>query len=93
MKPKEVYKKLRKLNGDKHQRGVAIEELAELMKELAKFNREKGVNMRVCEEIADVEIVLEQMKIIHDPGDIRVPLFRRFKLERLSVFNVKGGEK
>lgn len=93
MKSKEVYKKLRKINGDAHQRGVAIEELAELMKELAKFNRGKGVNMRVCEEIADVEIVLEQMKFIHDPENIRVPLFKRFKLERLSEFNVKGGEK
>ena len=88
-----LYKKLRKLNGENHQRAVACEELAELTKELLKVIRGKGVNMRVCEEIADVEIVMEQLKLMHDPDTIRVPMFKRFKLARLAEFNVKGKEK
>ena len=93
MKRQDIYAKLRKLNGDNHQRSVACEEMAELTKELLKVIRGKGVNMRVCEELADVEIVLEQMKLMHDPENVRVPMFKRFKLARLAEFNVKGGEK
>ncbi len=88
-----IYEGLKKLNGENHQRAVACEELAELSKELLKVIRGKGVNMRVCEEIGDVEIVLEQLKLMHDPDNIRVPLFKRFKLARLAEFNVKGKEK
>ncbi len=93
MTRKDLYAKLRELNGDDHQRCVACEELSELSKEVLKFVRGKGVNMRVCEEIADAEIVIEQLKLMHDPEGVRVPLFKRFKLARLSEFNVKGREK
>ena len=88
-----LYEQLIKLNGEDHQRSVAVGELGELINELSKFLRHKGVNMRLCEELADVEIVLEQLKLMHDPENVRVPLFKRFKLARLSEFNVKGGEK
>lgn len=89
----QLYEALRKLNGENHQRSVACEELAELTKEVLKVIRGKGVNMRVCEEIADVEIVIEQLKLMHDPEGVRVPLFREFKLKRLAQFNVKEAEK
>jgi len=92
-KTKLIYESLRKLNGENHQQAVACEELAELSKEVLKVIRGKGSNMRVCEEIGDVEIVLEQLKLMHDPKNIRVPLFKRFKLARLAEFNVKGREK
>lgn len=89
----QLYNALIKRLGVEHQQGVAIGELAELIEQLVKANRGKGVNMRICEEIADVEIVIEQMKLIHDPEGIRVQLFREFKLARLDEYNVKGGEK
>ena len=89
----DLYKKLIKIHGAQHQRSVAVGELGELTNELSKFLRDKGVNMRLCEELADVEIVLEQLKLMHDPEGVRVPMFKRFKLERLAEFNIKGGEK
>lgn len=93
MKPRDLYKKLVELNGEDHQRSVAVGELGELVNALSKHLRNKGVNMKTCEEIADVEICLEQLKMMHDPENIRVPMFKRFKLARLAEFNVKGGEK
>jgi hypothetical protein len=88
-----LYDKLIKLNGEDHQRSVALGELGELINELSKYLRHKGVNMRTCEEIADVEIVLEQLKMLHDPENVRVPMFKKFKLARLAEYNIKGGEK
>ncbi len=41
---------------------VAIEELSELSKELTKYLRHQGNFMHIAEEIADVEIMVEQIK-------------------------------
>lgn len=43
---------------------VAIEECSELQKEIAKIIRKKGNLTNLAEEIADVEIMLEQLKLI-----------------------------
>ena len=43
---------------------VAMEEMAELTKELSKAYRGKGNVYSIAEEIADVEIMLEQLRII-----------------------------
>jgi hypothetical protein len=45
-----------------HQAIVAIEELSELQKELTKLLRRQGNKEHIAEEIADVEIMLAQMK-------------------------------
>ena len=41
---------------------VAIEELSELQKELCKLLRNKGKKENIIEEVADVTIMLEQIK-------------------------------
>lgn len=50
--------------GAEHQIVIAIEELSELQKELCKILREEADGVALMEEIADVEIVLEQVKLI-----------------------------
>ena len=45
---------------------MAIEEMAELQKELCKHFRGKSNFYQIAEEIADVQIMLEQMIILHD---------------------------
>ena len=60
--------------GIKNQEDVAIEEMSELTKALMKMHRYErsgkgnyyGLRMNIFEEIADVEIMLEQLKIIYD---------------------------
>lgn len=50
--------------GAEHQIVIAIEELSELQKELCKLLRHESDGYHLMEEIADVEIVLEQVKLI-----------------------------
>lgn len=58
----ELYDRLLKLNGQEYQVTVAIEELSELQKELTKYLRSKADIEHIAEEMADCEIVLEQLK-------------------------------
>lgn len=48
---------------------VAIEEMAELQKELTKILRDEGKRTRLVEELADVEIMLYQLKRIFEITD------------------------
>lgn len=53
--------------GTKSQEDVAIEEMAELQKAILKHRRYTGDETRaeIIDEIADVEIMMEQLKIIY----------------------------
>lgn len=62
---------------------VAIEEMSELTKELCKNGRGQENTTHIAEEIADVEIMLCQMKMLFDCAG-QVETFRRYKLERLA---------
>lgn len=62
---------------------VAIEEMSELTKELCKNGRGRENTTHIAEEIADVEIMLQQMVMLFDCAG-QVETFRRYKLERLA---------
>ncbi len=69
--------------GAEMQSVVAAEELSELQKELCKSMRGENNADAIAEEIADVQIMLEQMMLLHDCRDA-VDEWRRRKLERLE---------
>lgn len=71
-------------NGYKMQTMVAIEEMSELTKELVKFMRGEHNTDAIAEEIADVEIMLCQLKIIYDIKDEDVEKLMVIKLKRLK---------
>ena len=50
--------------GAAHQINKAAEELGELIQALMRYRNGEPVIGNVCEEIADVEIMLEQLKVI-----------------------------
>ena len=51
--------------GVNHQMGVAVEEMAEAIAQITQYmNRSRGTKSEVVHEIADVCIMMEQMKII-----------------------------
>jgi len=52
--------------GKQSQLVICMEEMAELTKELSKNLRGRDNDLNVAEEIADVEIMLEQLKLIFD---------------------------
>ena len=59
--------------GEKSQIIVAIEEMSELTKALTKWEREIGSTSEIAEEIADVEIMLAQLKYIFQGKDTGLP--------------------
>lgn len=86
----ELYLGLEQKFGRNNQLTVAIEELAELQKELTKAIRGKANDMRIAEEIADVVICLDQISLFFDPDNSKYELFRKFKLDRLKKFFMEG---
>ena len=71
---------------------VAIEECSELQKEITKIIRNKGNLENLAEEIADVEIMLEQLKLIFTLHD-KVVTKKGEKIERLKRIIEKYKEK
>lgn len=63
---------------------MVFEEMSELQKELCKYLRGRGSFEHIAEEIADVEIMLEQMKMLFCCAD-DVRDWRRRKVERLKA--------
>ena len=70
--------------GTKAQQDIAIEELAELQKAILKHRRygSKETEQAIIDEIADVEIMLEQLKIINNCRE-EVSQIHKQKIERL----------
>lgn len=69
---------------------MVFEEMSELQKELCKHARGRENVEQIAEEIADVQIMLEQMIVLHNCEDA-VKEYRRSKIERLKI-RVFGGD-
>lgn len=83
MDEQEIYKSAIEKYGANHQMMMAIEEMAELTKELCKNMRGRKNKEQIAEEIADVQIMLEQMKILFD-CETAVCFYQDEKLQRLQ---------
>lgn len=60
-----IFEKAIETYGADLQKQVAIEEMAELTKEICKDFRGKGNREHIVEEIVDVSMMLEQLQIIY----------------------------
>lgn len=79
----EVLQRALDTYGSRAQVVMVFEEVSELQKELCKYLRGKCAPASVAEEIADVEIMLKQMKMLFGcTDDVRNE--RRRKVERLK---------
>lgn len=84
-----ICKRAVKQWGVKAQLGMVIEECAELIVAVNKMQRTGDMDrkiIKVLEEIADVEIMLEQLKYICGPSHskINIETFKRVKISRLD---------
>ena len=72
--------------GAEAQTDMMIEEMSELAKALLKHRRKESKETldNILEEIADVQIMLDQMKLIHDDGKA-TDKYRNVKLLRLAA--------
>lgn len=81
-----VFKDAIEVFGEDAQILMVFEEMAELQKELCKWlrgNTDAAERYRIAEEIADVEIMLAQMKLLFDNRGL-VLNYRREKTARLA---------
>lgn len=83
MDEKEIYRQALNKWGNIPQVTMVFEEMSELQKELCKNLRGKENGIEIAEEIADVEIMLEQMKLLFDIGK-EVERYKTMKLKRLE---------
>ena len=81
---KDIYNLVLDKFGMKNQMVKCIEELSELQKELCKYFLGQGSIGNFIEEIADVEIMLEQMKLGLDIAPEDLDEAKDGKLNRLS---------
>lgn len=79
----EIYRKALNVWGAEAQTLMVFEEMAELQKELCKHARGKQNTAAIAEEIADVQIMLEQMILLHNCGE-EIAQAKAEKLARLA---------
>jgi hypothetical protein len=89
----EIYAKAVMKFGVKAQLNVALEELAELQKEICKFFRGRDNRAEIIEEMADVYIMMEQMRIIFEVQEVELIKAKTKKLIRLQKLLESEGEK
>lgn len=83
MSNKKLYEQVTDKWGNYAQVTKAIEELSELIKELCKDQLDSGNLDKIAEELADVEIMCEQLRFIYE-FDKLVDFWKKYKLERLA---------
>jgi hypothetical protein len=79
-----IYTKVIAKYGVKTQLTKVLEELAELSVEISHAIFSKGDRAKIIEELSDVEIMLEQIKIIFEINETEVVKVKVKKLARLQ---------
>jgi NTP pyrophosphatase (non-canonical NTP hydrolase) len=77
-----VYKKAIETFGIEPQRKTAIEEMAELINAMMKYDRGRNTKDDIIEEIADVTIMMQQLAIIYGQEEVQQQI--DFKTNRLA---------
>lgn len=90
---KRLYKEAINTFGAPAQAVIAMEECSELIKEISKALRNKINRGNIAEEIADVEIMVEQLKLMFDVEEI-VEQFIKIKNDRIAelIKKAKAGQ-
>lgn len=84
MTKQDIYRKALETWGVEAQVCMVFEEMSELQKALCKLLRGKPSFENIIEEIADVEIMLEQMKLLFNGIEEDVKKRKCQKLQRLK---------
>jgi len=84
LESRKIYAEALQMWGKESQICMAIEEMAELIQAINKYYRNKVTLESVAEEVADVEITLEQLKEIFSISE-QVSKHKKEKLNRLKT--------
>lgn len=80
----DILKKSIEFNGMDTERVIIMEELSELIQEVSKHYRNKGNIMHLLEEMADVYICLEELKLMTGIDDHDIEAAMSVKYERIK---------
>lgn len=81
---KEILKQAIETYGDNAQLDMCVEEMSELTKEICKFKRGSINRNGIVEELADVTIMLEQLKIMFSVSERELNNVIDSKVDRLK---------
>lgn len=87
---RDIYKQAIMRFGTKAQLNVALKELAELQKEICKYFMGQYARENIIEEMTDVIIMLEQLKLIFEVSDSEILKAKAKKLMRLQKLIQEG---
>lgn len=79
---RDIFTAALNIYGGEAQAKMLLEEMAELQKEICKYWRGKHNLEEIADEMADVEIMLDQMKLLFQNGGL-VQQHREYKVDRL----------
>ena len=82
-KERKIFVEALKAYGPSAQEMMLLEEMAELQKEICKTWRGRPNLVAIADEMADVEIMLDQMKLLFQNGGL-VQQRREYKVDRLQ---------
>ncbi len=86
----DIYKKAVDKWGDEAQIMSAIQEMAELIKELTDIRRNRTSDEKIASEIVDVEIMLKQLKYIFSKNNERfdeiLDIQYKIKIEKINGY-------
>lgn len=80
----DILKKSIEFNGMDTERVIIMEELSELIQEVSKHYRNKGNIMHLLEEMADVYICLEELKLMTGIDNYDIEAAMSVKYERIK---------
>ena len=94
MNTKQIYKKAIERWGEELQVGMLSEEIGELLIAVNKYRREATQKNRdnVCEELADVQIMMEQIEVLFKLDSHRIHEWYEMKLKKLESFLTPSGK-
>lgn len=94
MNEQEILKKAIEAYGEREQSAVAMEECGELIRAINKMHRNQSVENRneLISEIADVQIMIEQLVLMYKLNPINIQRMKDYKISRLIARIQKSEE-
>ena len=84
---KDLYERNIKYHGIEQETTIAMEECSELIKAISKCKRYGCINKyreNLIEEITDVLIMIDELKMIYQISDVDISDIRQYKMNRQS---------
>ena len=84
---KDLYERNIKYHGIEQETTIAMEECSELIQAISKCKRYGCINKyreNLIEEMADVLIMIDELKMIYQISDIDISDIRQYKMDRQS---------